>query len=157
MSSMRIGSRTEGAPPPLPRICFRCWMCRTWIIFHNISAKKLIIRGVYDTIAPVPRPHSPPRGQPSPLTSSGIKQMLTVRLELRSRAHHTELRWRDRRRDGAGGGGGDAGPPCPQLSEPANDSSQGGCCKRAGKLKQTLWLGAATLADMCRHSEHRRA
>lgn len=42
------------------------------------------------------------------------------------------------------------GPLCPQLSEPANDSSQGGCWKRAGKLKQTLllvllhvWLRAA--------------
>lgn len=36
-----------------------------------------------------------------------------------------------------GGGGHIGGPLCPQLSEPANDSSQGGCCKRAGKLKQT--------------------
>lgn len=47
--------------------------------------------------------------------------------------------WRGRRRRDA-----HVGPLCPQLSEPANGLSQGGCCKGAGKLKQTLWLGGAS-------------
>lgn len=49
-------------------------MSRAWVIFHNIRGKKLIIRGVYDK-------NVAPGGQPSPLTSSGIKQMLTVTSE----------------------------------------------------------------------------
>lgn len=56
-----------------------------------------------------------------------------------------------------GGGGHIGGPLCPQLSEPANDSSQGGCCKRAGKLKQTPRLGAATCVAARCHSEHQKA
>lgn len=56
-----------------------------------------------------------------------------------------------------GVGGHIGGPLCPQLSEPANDSSQGGCCKRAGKLKQTPRLGAATCVAARCHSEHQRA
>ena len=59
---------------------------------------------------------------------------------------------------GGGGKGGEAhgGPLCPQLSEPAHASSQGGCCKRAGKLKQTPRLGAATCVAACCHSKHQR-
>lgn len=51
-----------------------------------------------------------------------------------------------------GAGGVHRGPLCPQLSEPANDSSQGGCCKGTRKLKQTPRPGAATCVAARCHS-----
>lgn len=105
-----------------------------------------------------------PEGQPSPLTSSDIKQMLAVKSEagwsssltpaIRSCAGGTDV---EMEREAAVVGGAHVGPLCPQLSEPANDSSQGGCCKRVGKLKQTPRLGAATCVAACCHSKHQRA
>lgn len=119
----------------------------------------MIIRGVYDTVGA-------PEGQPSPLTSSDIKQMLAVTSEagwssslapaIRSYAGGTDagMEREEEAEGGVGAGGAHGGPLCPQLSEPANDSSQGGCCKRAGKLKQTPRLGAATCVAACCHSKH---
>lgn len=119
----------------------------------------MIIRGVYDTVQPPPSP----RGvEPSPLTPSDIKQMPAVAAE----AGRTDLepqRSTIRRRAGrtdaeTGGGGGGVGweeahvgPLCPQLSEPANDSSQGGCCKGSREIETDapapgplhVWLRAA--------------
>lgn len=61
-----------------------------------------------------------------------------------------------------GGGGGrreeaHVGPPCPQLSEPANDSSQGGCCKGSREIETDapapgplhVWLRAAVQTVLC--------
>lgn len=71
---------------------------------------------------------------------------------IRSRACGTDAGMEREEESEREGGGGRGRPLCPQLSEPANDSSQGGCCKGTGKLKQTPRPGAATCVAARCHS-----
>lgn len=107
------------------------------------------------------QPPQPPEGQTSPLTPSDIKQMPTVTAEAGRAARALQPPYggapprtdAEMEREEAGRGVGEAhvGPPCPQLSEPANDSSQGGCCKGSREIETDastpellhVWLRAA--------------